>query len=209
MEEKVYEEKQPRLALAILTAIGMGLVGCLLWGLLYYLGFIAWIAAFVVVFAAAWGYKKFNLKMDKKGYIIISVIAIVEVIITMFVTLDIAVMLAFAEDGESIGFFECFGLMMDVIATDAETQNAVIFDAVLSVVFIAVGIGSFIAMEKRKEKQSVLAEQSVNESVTESTNENDKFNVSENDYKVSDAEPADTQEVEETVDSNEEDTENN
>jgi len=187
MEVKELEEKQPRLALAILTAIGMGLVGCLLWGLLYYLGVIAWIAGFAIVFAAAWGYKKFNLKLDKKGYVIISVIAIVEVIITLFVTLNIAVMISLAEEGDKIGFFECFSIMMQVIADDAALSGAVLWDAILSLVFIGVGIGSFVAVEKRKEKQSVLAEQSVDQSVTESVNENDRYNVSENEYKVSDA----------------------
>ncbi len=55
-------EKQPNLLFAILTAIGLGLVGCVLYGVLYYVGYVAWIASLVVVLASSWGYRYFYKK---------------------------------------------------------------------------------------------------------------------------------------------------
>lgn len=151
-ENIVMAEKKPKLWLAILVAIGMGLAGCLLWGLLYYVGYIAWIAAYVVVLASAWGYKKFNLKMDTKGYIIISVIAVVEIILTMFITINIACMIEFSKQGLDIGFFDSFNLMFRVIGADAQAKSSIIIDAVLSLIFIVVGILTFFFVERRKER---------------------------------------------------------
>ncbi len=105
------------------------------------------------MFAAAWGYKKFNLKLDKKGYAIISVIAVVEVILTMLVTLNIACMVEIGNQGGSVSFFECFGLMFQVIGDTAELRNAVIVDGVLSLIFISIGILSFHFIEKKKRNQ--------------------------------------------------------
>lgn len=67
---------KPNLLYAILTAIGLGLVGCVLYGVLYYVGYIAWIASYVAVIAAAWGYKHFNKKMDWRGYLTVAVVSI-------------------------------------------------------------------------------------------------------------------------------------
>lgn len=153
------QEKQPNLLLAILCAIGMGLVGCLLWGLLYYIGFIAWAGAYVIVVAAGWGYKKFNLKLDAKGYIIIGVIALVEAVVTLFVTLNIAVMIGLADEGIKMSFFECFGAIMDIIKVDADIRSGVIQDAVLSVVFIGVGLLTFYLLEHKKQKDAKAAEE--------------------------------------------------
>lgn len=156
-ENQVFAEKQPKLWLAIMCAIGMGLVGCLLWGLLYYFNVIAWAAGFAIVFGAAWAYKKFNLKFDKKGYFIISAIAVVEVILTMFVTINISCLILLSKEGINISFFECFKLMFDVIGSDPATKTAVITDSILSLVCIGVGLLGFFFIEKRrnsKPKQS-------------------------------------------------------
>ena len=152
------QEKQPNLLLAILCAIGMGLVGCLLWGLLYYIGYIAWVGAYVIVVAAGWGYKKFNLKMDAKGYIIIGIISLVESIVTLFVTLDIAVLIGLADEGIKMSFFECFGAIMDIISADASVRGGVIQDAVLSVVFIGIGLLTFYLIERKRQKDAKAAE---------------------------------------------------
>lgn len=152
MEEKVVEqtnEKKPNLFLAILTAIGMGLIGAVLWGILYYFGYIAWIAAFVIMIAAGWAYKKFNLKLDIKGYIIITIITIIEIALALLISLNIAVMQA-----AGTGFFESFGLLSNLVAATPELSRAIIADSVLSLVFVVVGLVTFIIVEKKTSKQS-------------------------------------------------------
>ena len=84
-------ESKPNLLYAILTAIGLGLVGCVLYGVLYYVGYIAWIASYVAVIAAAWGYKHFNKKMDWKGYLTVAVVSIGGLLIAMFLALTLVV----------------------------------------------------------------------------------------------------------------------
>ena len=147
MEQKT--EKKPKLWLAILVAIGLGLAGCLLWGLLYYLGYMAWIAAYLVVFGAAWGYQKFNLKLDKKGYFIISAIAVIEIALTMLITLVIVVMTTLGT-----GFFDSFALLPQLFEAIPELTGAVITDTVLSIVFIALGLLTYFFTEKKKAKQA-------------------------------------------------------
>lgn len=173
-ENTFYQEKQPKLLFAILTAIGMGLVGCLLWGLLYYVGYIAWAAAFVVIYGSAWAYKKFNLKLDVKGYIIIFTIAVVEVVLTMLLTLNISCMIELSKEGISVSFFECFKLMFEVIGADASLKSAVILDAVLSLVFLGVGMLSFFYIEKRKNSKSQKTEAKQNETEEFENNTDEK-----------------------------------
>lgn len=151
-EDDIVEEK-PKLWLAILVGIALGLVGCVLWGLLYYIGYIAWIAAFVIVFLIAWGYKKFNLKLEKKDYIIISVIAVVEVLITMFLTLNISVYLVLINSGYDYTFFETISLMFEVIGSNTELTVGFIIDAVLSLVCLVIGVVCYRAYDKRKTQQ--------------------------------------------------------
>lgn len=149
-EDDIVEEK-PKLWLAILVGIALGLVGCVLWGLLYFLKYISWIAAFVIVFLIAWGYKKFNLKLEKKDYIIISVIAVVEVLITMFLTLNISVYLALMDSGYT--FFETTSIMFEVIGSNTELTVGFIIDAVLSLVCLVIGVVCYRAYDKRKTQQ--------------------------------------------------------
>ena len=151
-EDDIVEEK-PKLWLAILVGIALGLVGCVLWELLYFLKYISWIAAFVIVFLIAWGYKKFNLKLEKKDYIIISVIAVVEVLITMFLTLNISIYLVLINSGYDYTFFETTSLMFEVIGADSSLIISCVVDAVLSLVCLVIGVVCYRAYDKRKTQQ--------------------------------------------------------
>ncbi len=155
--EDVLEEKQPRLVIAILMAVVMGLVGCALFILLYYFGVIAWVAGFVLVLAAAWGYKKFNLKMDTKGYFIIAVIAIVEILLSLFVGLAIDCSEIF-----EVSFFESFGLLMELIEEYPELKSAVVGDAIFTLISIVVGFILLVSSERRsaraKQHEELLKE---------------------------------------------------
>lgn len=150
-------EKKPNLWLAILCAIGIGLAGCVLYGLLYYAGYIAWLAAYIVVVGSAWGYKKFNKKMDGKGYAIITAISVIGIFLSMYFALVIVVGTKF---GLSAG--EAFEQVWNLVQTNSDLRVAVIRDAVLTIIFIALGILSYFFYERRlaknnKEKEVIIS----------------------------------------------------
>lgn len=153
MVENIIQEKKPNLLLAILSAVGLGLIGAVLWGLLYYAGYIAWAAAYVTILLSAWGYKKIYKKLDVKGYIIIGVISIVEIIVAMLIALDLSVMIELAKEGFSISFGETFSLMFEVIGANAEIRNGLIVDIVLSLVCIAAGMITLYFIDRSTKKK--------------------------------------------------------
>ncbi len=145
-------KNKTNLTLAIIVAIALGLASCLLWGILYYFGYFAWVVAFLIVFAVSWGYKKFNLKIDKKGYFIISLICLIEVVLTMFITIALAVNIAYVQEGYYVSFFECFSIMFDFIKTNAEFRSALLTDSILTLLFMVIGLVVFFIYDKKKEK---------------------------------------------------------
>ena len=145
-------KNKTNLTLAIIVAIALGLASCLLWGILYYFGYFAWVVAFLIVFAVSWGYKKFNLKIDKKGYFIISLICLIEVVLTMFITIALAVNIAYVQEGYYVSFFECFLIMFDFIKTNAEFRSALLTDSILTLLFMVIGLVVFFIYDKKKEK---------------------------------------------------------
>jgi len=153
-ENKIIQEKRPNLFLAILCAVGLGLVGAVLWGLLYYTGYIAWAAAYFTILLSAWGYKKIYKKLDVKGYIIVGVISIVEIVVAMLIALDLSVLIELTKEGFNASFGEVFSLMFEVIAANAEIRNDLIIDVVLSLVCIAVGMLTLYLINRRAGKQT-------------------------------------------------------
>lgn len=145
-------KNKTNLTLAIIVAIALGLASCLLWGILYYFGYFAWVVAFLIVFAVSWGYKKFNLKIDKKSYFIISLICLIEVVLTMFITIALAVNIAYVQEGYYVSFFECFLIMFDFIKTNAEFRSALLTDSILTLLFMVIGLVVFFIYDKKKEK---------------------------------------------------------
>ena len=145
-------KNKTNLTLAIIVAIALGLASCLLWRILYYFGYFAWVVAFLIVFAVSWGYKKFNLKIDKKGYFIISLICLIEVVLTMFITIALAVNIAYVQEGYYVSFFECFLIMFDFIKTNAEFRSALLTDSILTLLFMVIGLVVFFIYDKKKEK---------------------------------------------------------
>lgn len=145
-------KEKSNLFLAIIVAISLGLASCLLWGLLYYFGYFAWIVAFLIAFAVSWGYKKFILKIDTKGYIIISLICLIEVVLTMFITIALAVNIACVQEGYYVSFFECFSLMFEFINTNPEFRSALLTDSILTLLFMIIGLVIFFVFDKKREK---------------------------------------------------------
>ena len=144
--EKSAEEK-PNLLFAILAAIGLGLVGCAIYGILYYVGYIDWIASYVTVVAAAWGYKHFNKKMDWKGYLTVTIVSVVGLLITMFMALIIYVANEF-----NTTFSIASKTLFDLLDTHTKIRNGVIQDGILTAVFTLLGLLSYFFYEFRLKK---------------------------------------------------------
>ncbi len=170
------EEKQPRLVLAILVAIAMGLIGCALFILLYYIGFIAWIAGFAIVLAAGWGYKKFNLKMDVKGYVIVAVISVAEVLLSLFIGLVIDCVQIF-----EVSFGEGFSLLVELINDYPEIKSGVISDAIFSVLSIVVGFIIFVSSERRQNRIKKHEEETAKQNEIDQNSDSDRFSDSSSD----------------------------
>lgn len=148
MEVVLNKEKQPNLVKAILAATGMGLIGCVLWGILYAVGFLTWVADYVVVFAAVWGYTKFNPKINKRSYVTITLILILEVVLTIFVALLINFMSIL-----HTSLTESVDVMFRVISLDATVKTALIQDIILSMLFITLTVISCGFKRKKKAKK--------------------------------------------------------
>lgn len=140
-------EKKPNLLYAVLAAIGLSLIGCVLYGVLYYVGYIAWIVSYITILAAGWGYKHFNKKMDWKGYLTVAIVSIAGLIISMFISLTLVVAKEF---GSSFGV--ALKDLFTFLDTNTKLRNYVVRDGVLTAVFTLLGLLSYYFYEKRLEK---------------------------------------------------------
>ncbi len=145
-------EPKSNLLVAILCSILFGLVGAVVYGLLYYVGYIAWVGAYAVVMLAGFGYKKFYGKIDKKGYVFVAIISIVEVFLSMFVVLGIVISAEY-----NVSFGTAVGAIFEVMG-NADVKAAFISDAIFSVVFIIAGLVTYIFIEKRNNQQANVAD---------------------------------------------------
>lgn len=168
MEEKIRvtkTERKPNIWLAILCSVAIALVGCVLYGLLYYAGYIAYIAAYLVVVGSAWGYKKFNQKMDLKGWLIVSIVSIAGILASMFIALAVYVGKEF---GLSIG--EAFDQLWNLIKTNDSIESAVIRDGVLTAVCIVLGLVTYFFYERKLAKNNAKSAEILNNQTKETNN---------------------------------------
>lgn len=168
-------EKQPNLLYAILSAIGLALVGCVLYGVLYYVGYIAWIASLVVVLASGWGYKHFNKKMDWKGYLTITIVSVAGLIITMFIALTIYVAKEFG-----MSFGAAFKQLFTLINDRSDIRSAVVKDGVLTAVFTLLGILFYWFNEMRATKLVQKKKENENKGNVVVINNNNSVNIESN-----------------------------
>lgn len=154
------QTKENNYALALLAGFGLALVGGIVYGLLYYVGYVAYIGAYLIFMLASIGFKKAgkNAQLAKKDYVILALISVVVVVVAMFTTLTIAVSL---EAGISFG--DSFKLLIEVIK-DPSVSSTVIMDLIWGVVFVIAGAITMYFVEKRKAKQQIA--QPVQESTT-------------------------------------------
>ena len=150
--------KQPKFWLALLSVIGITIVGSVIWGFLYYAGFLAWIVSYLMFVFSAWIYTKLNLKMDVKGYIIITVLTIVGITLAILITLQIVAYVAALDAGMSITFMEAFRLMFDLLQSVEGGVASLIIDIVLSLIMVVAGVLTYFVYEKQLSKRKAQSE---------------------------------------------------
>lgn len=154
-------QKKPNLALAILAAIGFALIGSVLYGVLYYFQYLAWIAAYVTVLLSALGYKLVNKKMDKKGYLIVALASILALFVSMFVALTL-----YVAHINGTTFSVACKQLFTLIDADSKVKAAVIRDGALTAVLALFGLLSYFFYELRLKKATQAPESQTSDTDT-------------------------------------------
>lgn len=190
-QTKPKKEIKPNIWLALLCGAGFGLVACVLWGVLYGIGTIAWAAGLLVIWAVMLGYSMFNnKKMDVKGYFICLAIAIVELVATIFITVGIVLAI---ELNISLGY--AFSSMFKLLAEHQAFKEALLTDILVTIFMLVAGyvgyiVSNFIlnkrakrqlAKQEAREKQQKANASEIDGAAIENA---DKTNVEEKPYEI-------------------------
>lgn len=107
-------EKSSNILLGIVGAVIGSIIGVALWVAIYYFGYIAAIAGFVMIACAMKGYEILGGALDKKGIIVASIISFIMVFVANHLswTLDAYVEL---KKYEKVSFRDVFNSMPDMI----------------------------------------------------------------------------------------------
>ena len=142
---------QPSLLKAIMLSAAFGLIGCVVFGVLYYFGFIAFIGAYLIFSLACYGYKKFNNNViDKKGYAIVVAISIVELFIAILIALSVVIM----REISGVGLMNALSFIPDLMELSPDFKSALISDIVISIIFVFVGLLFDIIQAKKRAKMN-------------------------------------------------------
>ncbi len=124
----------------LLGAILGALAGCIVWVLLYFIGYIAVIAAALASLGAAFMWGKFGGKNNKIKIVVIWAVTIVMIMLAMLTAYLIEVQLAINQlvsEGEEISG-SAFEWLIILIKNDPELRTEVLIDTLISFVFIIV-----------------------------------------------------------------------
>lgn len=141
-----YNESSGNVLKASLFAALFGLGGCVVFGVLYYLGLIAYLAAALISFLAGLGYKKFNNDtMDKKGRFITFAISLVELLLSILVV--------------NVVFYYPYCGLADAISYSISLFSSTMFlvsDVLFSVIFLIAAVSSnkvYFSVGGRRERR--------------------------------------------------------
>ena len=146
------QTKEKSYGLAILAAVGMALVGAIVYGALYCLGYVAFLGAYLIFILASWGFKKVRKQtsLDKKDYLFLSLISIAVTVVALFVALTLLIVIKYEVTlGQAIDVLK--GLFQDT-----EFTATVVGDIIWGVGFVIAAVVSTYITEKRKAKQQAL-----------------------------------------------------
>lgn len=134
---------------AIIVASLLGLIGCAAFVGIYFLGFISGWVAFLTIILAGFGYRKVYGFLDKKAYVIITIITIIEMIVSLLACYGIGLMGILNTESLIEGVKGIFTVML----TDyPEMKTAFISDSITTVIFSIVGVVFYIANNRTSRK---------------------------------------------------------
>ncbi len=114
-----------------------GLGGVVVYVVLYLLGYLAAISAFISFALGAWLYGKFGGKQNKMMIVIVALTTLVLMLGTTFVIYLTAAATAAAEAGINVNAFEAFGMLME----QEEFSRLFVSDLLFTLLFYALGCG--------------------------------------------------------------------
>ena len=131
---------------ATVIAILMGLIGVALFCGVFFLGYISGWVALITVFLAAFGYKKVCGGMDNKGYVIVSLITVFE----MLLSLVLCYGFFFNELLELGSIISGINAIIPSMGEYPEIKVEVLTNLAITLGFSLVGIVSYIIYDKKR-----------------------------------------------------------
>ncbi len=126
---------------AVINAAVFGLIGCAASAaLFFFLNILSGWVAVLTAFIAGVGYKKVKGEMDKTGYIVVSVVTVLEMVLTLFVCYGISTM----------EMFTCPTLIEGIKFVFEYFMQAFLTDLAMTVVFSVVGVIVYFTTQKKK-----------------------------------------------------------
>ena len=152
------KKKVNSLPIALLVSLAVCLVGSVIWGLLYQLGFLSTIIAAVTSFCALNLYKKFY-KLNWIAYVWTCVWLVVFNELSMLIVESIMAMSVL-----NSGFGNAFQEVCNLISTDAEARTIFISNTVWNIVFSVLGaVAEIIVIRNQIKQQKYVAPNVENE----------------------------------------------
>lgn len=146
------QKSKLNLVLALVLTVLVGMVGGVLWGLLYYKGWFVAYVAFIMALAMFWVYAKFR-DVDKLAYVWIMVWCIVICAVSCLVALVLAVRKEFGCTLE-----ESIKSIVEIIEYDNSLIGDILVDIGLSTLFAVLGVVFCYSYRKRKAQQAVVTD---------------------------------------------------
>ncbi len=170
------KKKVNSLAIALLVSLAVCLVGSVIWGLLYQLGFLSTIIAAVTAFCALNLYKKFY-KLNWIAYVWTCVWLVVFNELSMLIVESIMAMSVL-----NSGFGNAFQEVCNLISTDAEARTIFISNTVWNIVFSVLGaVAEIIVIRNQIKQQKYVAPNAGNEP---ELSFDEKFKLSVSSFKI-------------------------
>lgn len=146
------QKSKLNLVLALVLTVLVGMVGGVLWGLLYYKGWFVAYVAFIMALAMFWVYAKFR-DVDKLAYIWIMVWCIVICAVSCLVALVVVECKVWDCDfGQGVKW------LIETIEYDNSLIGDIIVDIGLSTLFAVLGVVFCYSYRKRKAQQAVVTD---------------------------------------------------
>lgn len=148
-QNQQFNEKPNNILKGTLGALIGGIAGALTVALFYMIGIVSALSGIVAVALGAFLYTKFGGKPNKIMILIVTVVSLVCLVASVFITYIVASGIIFSQElGFSVSGIDAFSFCME----DAEFRSAFYLDLAMVVIFAVVGMGIYIWSLWRKIK---------------------------------------------------------